>query len=64
MMESNDLEALGTYVDVGSALQGVTIDPEWRSAVVANMATIRRAAHFVEGYLLDDEAEPAPLFTP
>ena len=63
MTASADPEALGTYVDAASALQGLTIEREWRSAVVANMATIQRAARLVDAFPLDDEAEPAPLYT-
>lgn len=62
--EDAAVEVLGSYVDAASALQGLTIDGAWRAGVVANLQTIARAADLVSSFRLDDDAEPAPVFTP
>jgi hypothetical protein len=55
-----DLEA---YVDASAAVLGLTIAPEWRAAVRANLAVTFRFAGVVAEFDLPDEAEPAPVFT-
>ncbi|MDR3496513.1 MAG: DUF4089 domain-containing protein [Ancalomicrobiaceae bacterium] len=55
-----DVEA---YVALMAATLGLTILPDWRPGVVANMAAVKRAADLVTGLDLGDHAEPAPVFT-
>ena len=53
-----------TYLDAAAALQGLTIAPEWRAAVLAHFEAITKAAELVLAVPLDDEVEAAPIFTP
>jgi Protein of unknown function (DUF4089) len=41
---------------------GLTIEPDWRVGVVANINAVKRAADLVMGLDLGDHAEPAPVF--
>ena len=43
---------------------GLSIDPAWRPAVVANMDATARMAALVLDFPLDDPVEPAPVFAP
>jgi hypothetical protein len=53
---------LDTYIDAASVVLGLTIVPEWRAAVRANLAVTFRLGAVVEAFELPDEAEPAPVF--
>ena len=55
--------ALDAYIEASAAVLGLTIAPEWRAAVRANLATTFRLGSVVEEFELPDEAEPAPVFT-
>ncbi len=44
------------------AVMGLTIEPEWRAGVVANMATAAKMAALVLDFPLDDEIEPAGVY--
>ena len=55
---------LDAYMDASAAVLGIAIDPAWRDAVRANLALSLRMAATVAAFPLDDEAEPAPVFTP
>lgn len=60
-MQDDDLDAMITH---GTALIGLPVDPAWRESVRANLSVCVRFAALVEGFALDDEAEPAPVFRP
>lgn len=49
-------------MEAAAGVLGLTIDPSWREAVLANLRVLRAAAELVEGFPLPDEAEVAPVF--
>lgn len=53
---------LDTYIDASAIVLGLTIAPEWREAVRANLVVTFRMGNMVEEFALPDEAEPAPVF--
>lgn len=53
---------LDTFIDASSRVLGLTIAPEWRAAVRANLAITFRLGAVVEEFGLADEADPAPVF--
>jgi hypothetical protein len=50
-------------MDASANLLGLTIEPEWRDAVRANLAMTFRLGQLVGEFPMPDEAEPAPVFT-
>jgi Protein of unknown function (DUF4089) len=54
---------LDAFMDATSIVLGLTIAPEWRDAVRANLAVTFRLGAVVREFELPDEAEPAPVFT-
>jgi hypothetical protein len=50
-------------MDASASLLGVTIAPEWRDAVRANLTMTFRLGRLVQDFPLPDEAEPAPVFS-
>lgn len=56
-----DLEA---HLDAATTLLGLTVAPEWRPSVLAHLDATMTAARLVEEFRLDDELEPAPIFSP
>ncbi|MFC6791585.1 DUF4089 domain-containing protein [Methylobacterium komagatae] len=54
-----DLEAV---MEASASLLGLTLAPEWREPVLANLRVLRAASALVEGFPLPDEAEAAPVF--
>lgn len=54
---------LDAFMDGSAAVLGLTIVPEWRDAVRANLAITFRLGGIVEQFPLPDEAEPAPVFS-
>ena len=58
-MTDAELDAL---IDAAAPALGLTIAPDWRGAVRANLAVSLRMAELVLEFPLDDEAEPAPVF--
>jgi len=57
-----DME-LDAFMDASAAVLGITIEPEWRDAVRANLAVTFRLGALVLDFPLPDESEPAPVFT-
>jgi hypothetical protein len=53
---------LDAFIDASSVVLSLTIAPEWRAAVRANLAITFRLGSVVEAVELPDEAEPAPVF--
>lgn len=60
-MTDAEIEA---WMDASAAMLGIAIDPAWRAAVMANLALCVRMGALVEGFALEDEAEPAPVYVP
>lgn len=59
-MTDADLDA---FITANAAALGLTIRPEWRDAVRANLVVTLRMAAMVDSFPLEDECEPAPVFT-
>lgn len=57
-----DDEALGTIVDAMLPLVGLTIEPDWRDPIVANLKATSTGARLFLEFPLPDELEPAPRF--
>ena len=60
MMTDSDLDI---FMDASASVLGITIQPEWRDAVRANLAVTFRMAALVQDFPLPDTAEPAAVFT-
>jgi hypothetical protein len=58
----NDAE-LDAFMDASAVVLGLTIAPEWRDAVRANLAVTFRMGALVGEFDLPDEADPAPVFS-
>lgn len=61
---ADDAHALEAHLDAATALLGLTVASDWRPSVLAHLSATMAAARLVEAFPLDDEAEPAPIFTP
>lgn len=57
-----DLE-LDAFLEATATLLGLPVEPAWKAAVRANLIVTLRMAELVLAFPLDDEAEPAPIFT-
>ena len=55
--------SFGALVDLMSPLLGLRVDRSWCEAVVANLRATAKAADLVLAFPLDDELEPAPVFS-
>jgi hypothetical protein len=53
-----------THVDHMAKVMGLTIEPEWRDSVVANVKATEAIAQAVLSFPLSDHDEPAPVFEP
>jgi len=51
-------------LDAAIAMLGLVVAPEWRAEVLAHMKVTAEAARLVLDFALDDELEPAPVFSP
>jgi hypothetical protein len=54
---------LDAYLDAAAKALGLTLAPEWRDAVRANLAVTFAMGALVTGFPLPDEADPAPVFS-
>ncbi|HVY19699.1 MAG TPA: DUF4089 domain-containing protein [Bauldia sp.] len=61
MTEAFDPEA---HADAMARAIGLTILPEWKPGVVANVKATAAAAELVLSLPLEDHVEPAPVFVP
>jgi hypothetical protein len=52
------------FAAAAASLIGVELAPESRASVVLHLKIAAELAAKLETYELDDEAEPAPVFTP
>lgn len=59
---SPDDDAFGTAVDAMLPVLGLSMEPEWRPQVVANLMAVSNAARLFLEFPLPDELEPAPRF--
>jgi hypothetical protein len=59
-MASSD--SLDAYIDAAARVLDLTIEPEWKPSVRANLEVTLRLAAVVSEFALPDEAEPAPVF--
>jgi hypothetical protein len=57
-----DEAALDALIDAGTALLGLEMKPEWRSAVRMHLAISLGHAATVMEMPLDDHLDPAPVF--
>ena len=53
---------LDSYIDAAAKALGLSIQPEWKPAVRANLEVAFRLAALVGEKQLPDDAEPAPVF--
>jgi Protein of unknown function (DUF4089) len=53
---------LDAYIDAAAQALGIPIQPEWKTAVRANLDVTFRLAATVGEKELPDDAEPAPVF--
>ena len=51
------------WLDALAPVLGLTVSAEYRPGVVANLEVAVRMAALLERVALDEEAEPAPVFT-
>jgi Protein of unknown function (DUF4089) len=58
-----DATSLKLQIDGAIASNGVTIDPEWRAGIDAHFEAIAKAAALVMEFPLEDELDPAPVFS-
>jgi Protein of unknown function (DUF4089) len=61
MVDSSNIPIL---VDIMAPLLGLTIAPEYRSGVIANLERNMTIAQLVMEFPLPDEIEVAPVFQP
>jgi hypothetical protein len=55
-------DSLDSYIDATAQALGLTVQPEWKPAVRANLEVTFRLAGVVAELPLPDDAEPAPVF--
>ena len=51
------------YIEQAAALLGIPLSEEMRAATRANLDTAESLARLVLDYPLDDDVEPAPVFS-
>ena len=61
MTEKFDPEA---HAEAMAVALGLTIPPEWKPTVVANVKATAAAAELLLAFPLEDHVEPAPVFIP
>jgi hypothetical protein len=54
---------LDAYAAAAAPVLGLTLDPAWHEAVVANLRVLHAAAALVALFPLPDTAEAAPVYT-
>jgi hypothetical protein len=55
-------EPLDEFITAAARALDLPLEPDWQSAVKANLAVTLRHAATVAAFALPDEAEPAPVF--
>jgi len=56
------IDSLDTYIDAAAEALGLTIEPQWKPAVRANLEVSLKLARLVDEFPLPDETEPASIF--
>jgi hypothetical protein len=51
-----------SYIETSAKALGLSLEPNWRPAITANLETIFKIAAAADAFELPDEAEPAPIF--
>lgn len=59
---ADDTDPLHTAIEAGAKMLGLTIEPAWLPAVLANLEVSLRLAKLVDEFPLPDEHEPASIF--
>lgn len=57
-------DPLAAMICAGTALLGISVDPDWHDAIYAHLDVCLRMGTEVAAFPLPDEAEPAPVFIP
>lgn len=55
-------DPLDSFIDAAARALGLPLEPEWKSAVKANLMVTLGHAALVDEFKLPDEVEPAPVF--
>ena len=55
-------DRLDAYIDAAAQALGLSVPPEWKPAVRANLEVTFKLAALVGEKELPDDAEPAPVF--
>jgi hypothetical protein len=53
---------LDAWIDAGTALLGIPVEPAWRAAIRLHLTITFGHAATVLAFDLSDEADPAPVF--
>jgi hypothetical protein len=61
-MTEADNDTLDKLIDASTAALGLSIDPNWKPTIKANLQVTLLLAASVAEFELPDEAEPAPVF--
>jgi hypothetical protein len=56
-------DAFEAHLDAAAALLGLTVEPAWRASVLGHLKATTAAARLVDAFILDDDLEPAPVFS-
>ena len=61
---SDDLSdaALDAWIDAGTSLHGIAVEPAWREAIRLHLRITFGHARNVMAFELADEADPAPVY--
>jgi hypothetical protein len=55
-------DPLDDFIAAAAAALQLPLEPDWQTAVKANLAVTLQHGNFVAGFALPDEAEPAPIY--
>ncbi|MEA2857835.1 MAG: 1-carboxybiuret hydrolase subunit AtzG-like [Methylobacteriaceae bacterium] len=58
-----DSASLKLQIDAAIASAAIVVDPEWRASIDAHFEAIAKAAALVMEFPLEDELDPAPVFS-
>ena len=58
-----DKKSLKLQVDAAILSAGLKVEPDWRAGIDAHFEAIARAAALVMEFPLEDELDPAPVFS-
>jgi hypothetical protein len=58
-----DAASLKRQVDAAIASARLKVEPEWRAGIDAHIQAIAKAAALVMEFQLDEELDPAPVFS-